>query len=192
MKLATTMRTSINHPLRIAEIPVPRSRGIIGVSLCPGKKQLQSSFGTHWHRDLDVDLDRIQRWGATLILTLVELEELVELEVPHLGAAVTHRGMAWHHLPLPDRTAPTEDWNAQWIQCVRDKLHQRLAAGQKILIHCKGGLGRAGTVAARLLMEHGLVADAAMERVRLHRKGAIETMEQEIYLQDGEAVFCKS
>jgi hypothetical protein len=35
---ATAMRTSRNDPLRIAEVSLPGQRGVIVITLCPGKK----------------------------------------------------------------------------------------------------------------------------------------------------------
>jgi ADP-ribosyl-[dinitrogen reductase] hydrolase len=51
-----------------------------------------------------------------------------------------------------------------------------------LVIHCKGGLGRTGVVAARLLIELGETPNAALARVRAARPGAVETPEQEDYV----------
>ena len=45
--------------------------------------------------------------------------------------------------------------------------------GGKVLIHCRGGLGRAGLVAALLLVEEGVSPPEAIRRVRAARPGAI-------------------
>lgn len=57
-----------------------------------------------------------------------------------------------------------------------------LARGDKVLIHCRGGLGRTGVVAARLLIEAGTEPDLAAKLVRAARPGAIETWEQYQYV----------
>ena len=54
--------------------------------------------------------------------------------------------------------------------------------GAKVVVHCRGGLGRAGTVAACILVEAGYEPRLAMARVRRVRHGAIETPEQERYV----------
>jgi ADP-ribosyl-[dinitrogen reductase] hydrolase len=51
-----------------------------------------------------------------------------------------------------------------------------------IVIHCKGGLGRTGTIAARLLIEFGADATNAIQSVRKARPGAIENNLQEYYV----------
>ena len=54
--------------------------------------------------------------------------------------------------------------------------------GKNIVIHCMGGKGRSGTIAAILLIEFGEDNKKAIEIVREKRKGAIETEEQEKFI----------
>ena len=56
------MKTSLTHPLQIAEVPA--AAGAIGITFCPGKQQ-RSAFSGQWCRDLAIDLDTI-RVGETL------------------------------------------------------------------------------------------------------------------------------
>lgn len=176
-----TARTSHTHPLQIATIPV--GAGGIGVSFCPGKQQRSAMSGV-WARDLDVDLDAVKAWGAAAVVTLVEAHELAALKVERMGEAVAARGMRWFHLPIPDVTAPGPAFEAAWR---RDGplIRQMLRLNERVFVHCKGGLGRAGTIAARLLVE--LAAATPDEAIALVRKarvaGAIETREQEAHVR---------
>jgi ADP-ribosyl-[dinitrogen reductase] hydrolase len=56
------------------------------------------------------------------------------------------------------------------------------------VVHCKGGLGRAGTIAAKLFIELGHSPDDAVRRVRAARPGAIETPSQRDYVLAQRAV----
>jgi ADP-ribosyl-[dinitrogen reductase] hydrolase len=61
-----------------------------------------------------------------------------------------------------------------------------LRDGGNIVIHCRGGIGRAGMVAARLLVELGDAPDVAIAKVRVARHPrAVETLEQERWVADG-------
>ena len=172
-------RSSITHPLQIAELAAPGG-GCIGVTFCPGKCG-PSLFGHRWERDLDRDLETIQRWGAQVVLTLVEAFELEALQVAGLGEKVRARGMRWLHLPIVDVSVPSEAFERQWHD-EAPALLATLARGGKVLVHCKGGLGRAGMVAAILLIESGERPEAAIRKVRDVRPGAIETPAQERYV----------
>lgn len=175
-----TIKTSLTHPIRIAELPA--LNGKIGITFCPGKKQAVAQSGP-WDRNLDIDLADIRVWGATDLVTLIEPHEFIELQVQALPERAVAHGMRWHHLPIADQHAPGADFEQQW-KIVLPRLLQSLHEGGNVLVHCKGGMGRAGTIAARLLLtvNPGLSADEAIALVRSVRRGAIETREQELYL----------
>lgn len=170
------MRTSLSHPLQIAVVQAAGTPGRIGITFCPGKVQPGAMSGS-WNRSLALDLDAVEAWGAVAVVTLVEQHELETLSVPEMGAAVVARHMTWFHLPIPDVSVPDSAFEARWESVGRD-LRDRLRAGFNVIVHCKGGLGRAGTIAAGLLIELGETPKAAVAQVRAVRPGAIETEEQ--------------
>jgi len=167
------MRTSQSHPLRIAEVRATPAHGRIGITFCPGKQDRLASTGA-WARDLDLDLDAIVAWGAGLVLTLLEPEELKLLKVPQLGPEIQRRGIAWRHLPIADYSVPGDAFEREW-STQGEEIRALLRSGTDVLVHCKGGLGRAGMIAARLLVELGMDPEQAIHAVRHVRKGAIET-----------------
>ena len=79
--------------------------GRIGITLCPGKTDPNGMSGA-WARDLDTDLDAIQRWGATAVVTLIEEHEFDLLDVHGLPEGVRDRHMEWWHLPIQDGKSP--------------------------------------------------------------------------------------
>ncbi len=173
-------RTSLTHPLQIAEIRAAAGMGKLGITLCPGKIQRAGLTGA-WARDLSVDLDAVEAWNAAAVVTLIEEDELSRLQVPSLGEEVEARHMSWLHLPIRDRGVPDERFEAAWAQIGED-LRSRLRSGFNMMVHCMGGLGRAGTIASRLLVELGWRPDDAIREVRRVRPGAIETDEQEDFV----------
>ena len=177
---APPVRTSRSHPLRIDEVTAGEAGGLIGITFCPGKCG-PSLYDLRWKRDLAADLDVIVAWGARAVVTLIEAHEFELLGVPDLGARVLARGIDWHPLPIPDVQPPGERFETGW-QTSGPVLRNDLLAEHRVLVHCRGGLGRAGTVAARLLVELGAPAVEAIRRVRAARPGAIETTQQEQYV----------
>lgn len=169
-------RTSQTHPLQIAEVTMGAAYGRIGITFCPGKQDMFAVTGV-WKRDLDCDLDVVSAWGAKLVLTLMEPEELKLFKVPELGTAIRRRGIEWRHLPIADYSVPDAAFEQQW-STQGGEIRTLLCSGEDILVHCKGGLGRAGMIAARLLAELGMEPEEAIRRVRRARKGAIETPSQ--------------
>jgi ADP-ribosyl-[dinitrogen reductase] hydrolase len=179
-------RTSLSHPLQIAEVRVAERCGRLGITFCPGKKQEYGMTGP-WDRDLELDVAAIARWGAQRVVTLVEPHELVALKVPGLGDAVARHGMQWTHLPIRDQDVPSPTFEQTWATA-GEEIRGELARGLDVVVHCMGGLGRAGTVAARLLVELGWSAEQAITRVREVRQGAIETDAQAEHVRQVERV----
>jgi ADP-ribosyl-[dinitrogen reductase] hydrolase len=176
------MRTSISHPLQIAAVSGGSEFGRVGLTFCPGKYDPHAMSGG-WDRELARDLDTIRDWGAAAVVTLLEPQELALLRVERLGEEVFRRHMSWFHLPITDVSTPDERFERAWGPA-GEGLRSILRNGFDVLVHCRGGLGRAGTIAARLLVELGMVPATAIAKVREVRPGAIETRAQENFVLD--------
>ena len=87
----------------------------------------------------------------------------------------------WYHLPISDLSAPDVEFKYQW-ETKKILLKKELIAGNNILLHCWGGKGRAGTIAAILLIEFGENQNEAINIIRAKRKGAIESKAQEEFV----------
>jgi ADP-ribosyl-[dinitrogen reductase] hydrolase len=180
---ASKPRTSISHPLIINTIAV--SQGELGLTFCPGKQQLHAMTGA-WHRDTHLDIAAIKSWGASVVVSLLEDHEYAELNVPELPALYAQQ-FRWFNLPFADKCAPDASWSDNWIS-IRGEIKKHLASNAKILIHCKGGFGRTGTVAALILMDHGYSAANAIAACRKARKFAVETTSQQEFVCSYRAV----
>jgi ADP-ribosyl-[dinitrogen reductase] hydrolase len=170
-------KNSQSSPLKIAEVLLGDGKGRLGLTLCPGKKDALYN----WDRDLKEDMRAIRAWGASMVVTLIEDHEFQLLAIENLEQEVRVHGMEWRHLPIRDVDVPDQRFEDAWEQTGAE-LHDRLDAGDRILIHCRGGLGRTGLVAGVLLVERGCDPGTAVRRVRAVRPNAIETAAQERYV----------
>lgn len=103
--------------------------------------------------------------GATTVVCLNEPAELTSRYpdyVEWLRSNQPTRALWW---PIPDLHAPDL---ANAVDLL-DELRSRLRSGQILLLHCGAGIGRAGTVAAGLLITMGLSPEAAIAHVAAHR-----------------------
>ncbi len=173
-------RTSLSHPLRIDAWRDVRSGGTIGITFCPGKKNA-SLYGPAWDRDLALDLAVVGGWKPDAVVTLIETHEFELLQVPGLGGGIRGMGIEWHHWPIVDVQPPGTEFEAAWLKD-GPAVVDRLRKGGRVLVHCRGGLGRAGTVASLLAVELGHAPEDALRQIRAVRPGAVETRAQEGYV----------
>jgi ADP-ribosyl-[dinitrogen reductase] hydrolase len=172
--------TSEKNPLRIDAVAAPGTAGLIGMTLCPGKKDPYAAFGA-WDRDLQADLQVIREWGASAIVSLIEEYEFELLGVPDFEAQVTS-AFRWHWLPIPDGGVPDAGFEEHWTAVAGPDLRDRLAVGERVLVHCRAGLGRTGLIVSRLLVEFGMTPLQALNAVRGARRNTVETLAQEQYV----------
>jgi len=165
--------------LRIDAVAMPGTSGLLGMTHCPGRRDPVTASGD-WRGDLRADLQIVRKWGASTIVSLLEASEFELLGVPDFEVQVT-AAFRWLWLPIHDGGVPDAAFEARWHRDAPE-LQRRLAGGERLLIHCRAGLGRTGLATARLLIEAGLAPAEAIRTVRAARPGAIETRAQERYL----------
>ncbi|MDF1792818.1 MAG: dual specificity protein phosphatase family protein [Thalassobaculaceae bacterium] len=127
------------------------------------------------------DFDEIRAWSADLVLSLVEDEEAERAGMPNLAEAFKRVGIAIIRAPIVDYGNPDEAFESGWRNHRRQALDV-LESGGKVLVHCRGGRGRSGTIAAALLIAGGMAPADAIALVRQSRPAAIETAGQEAWL----------
>jgi ADP-ribosylglycohydrolase/protein-tyrosine phosphatase len=183
--VATTgARTSTTSPLRVDAIDLHGADGIeagsLGITFLPGKKR-DGYTGPHW-RDVELDADTLCGRGVRVLFLLVEDIELDWCMVPELVDVLTAAGIELVRFPIRDPRIPTRGQEAGFRLAVAD-LVARLCDGQSIAIACRGGIDRSGMTAACILVEAGLPAQEAIDRVHAGRKGSLTYREQVRYVR---------
>jgi len=151
----------VSHPYDILD--VPSSAGQLIFTPCPGSK------GT----SVDEALATLQAAGADALITLMPAEELARNEATQLAQLCAERGLEWFHLPVADEQVPLADFDQAWEQSA-DRINELLDAGKRIAIHCKGGSGRTGLIAARILIDRDVPRATAIASVQALRPKAIQ------------------
>ena len=103
------------------------------------------------------------------------------------------RGTRWVHLPISDFGVPDGETARLWPG-ISARILRALSGGGRVLVHCRGGCGRSGMVALRLMIEAGEAQDEALLRLRRIHPRAVETGDQMAWAMDAEraaAVFLR-
>ena len=180
----TLVSTSTTHPIRVDFIDSQHMSlpGRLGLTFAPGKKQRAALTG-HWDRDLEADLERLRmHWHTDVLLSLIEEHEFTALGIPALREQAEKQGIQVSWFPIRDISIPT---SMEEFAAMVKVTHAALREGKTVVIHCMGGLGRTGLVAAAILVyATELTPQQAIAAVRSARAGTVQTREQEQFVSD--------
>ena len=100
------------------------------------------------------------------VVSLIENTEFDQLcEKKQFVQNIYDHNLKWIHMPIADLKAPDHEFKKKWIT-TKTLLKNDLLKGGNIVLHCYGGKGRAGTIAAILLIEFGEINENAIKIVR--------------------------
>lgn len=179
-------RTSDTHPIRADFIPddalgLP---GRLGMTFAPGMKDFV------WERDVSKDLRRLKdEYGTDVLVSLMEDFEYGE-ERYDMGGLDAFRneveaaGIEFRHFPILDVDVPRPEQDEEYAAYIEDVV-AALEAGKNVVAHCRGGIGRTGTLAASVLVGVGHEPDEAIKIVREARSQRMLEVEwQEEYVRE--------
>jgi atypical dual specificity phosphatase len=127
----------------------------------------------------DRELEDLYHKGFRTIISLLDEDE----QSPYYDTKKMEKiGFKRYSIPVEDFAPPT----LADFQKFLDMVNKSLKEG-KVLVHCQGGLGRTGTMAAAYWIKKGLSAQKAIRKIQQLRHGAIESPEQKKALHRLEA-----
>jgi len=112
---------------------------------------------------LEDEVAHWQRSGIETVVSLLERDEEIELQLGDERAVCLERGIAFVSFPIRDRGLPDDTVAAM-------RLAQELAgSGRPIAIHCRAGIGRSSLIAAAILIKAGVRAETALALIEAAR-----------------------
>jgi len=160
------IRTSLTHPIYVDWLPGV-APGAIGLTFAPGKKAYSAVGYYRWERDLSLDMERLTDvYAATRLVCLLEDHEFDALGIPDYFDQARRRGVWVYRQPIVDGGTPESPHS---VRSLVDRIVSDAGRRERVVIHCKGGLGRAGTIAGCVLVALGLTAADAVQALRSTR-----------------------
>jgi protein-tyrosine phosphatase len=156
--------------------------GRLGMTFAPS--MWAGSIRGRWERNLAADMRALEQGhGTDVLVSLMEDHEYRGYRIPELLERDRFGNIEILRFVIEDMGVPREAESEGFEAFVRDVV-QRLEEGQNVVVHCRGGLGRTGTLAACVLVALGRhTADEAIAAVREARKGTVQTREQEDFVR---------
>ena len=131
---------------------------------------------------LDDEIAGWKRAGVTMVVSMLTPEEAMELNLESEAKISAAHGLSFRSLPVPDRDVPAS--RSDFRELVAD-ITQELAAGHRVAVHCRQGIGRAGLVTTGVLIASGITPDVAVSTVSAARGRPVpETPAQRHWLDE--------
>lgn len=126
-------------------------------------------------------LKSLKEAGAQAVITMMTMAELTEKQADTLPSLCAELRMDWYHLPVEDSCAPEEPF-AQAFAQQKAILLGLVESSATIVIHCHGGSGRTGMMAAILMLELGYAPAQVKSQIQLIRPKSLTSPVQVNYL----------
>ncbi len=176
--------TSETDPIQVDFLPDGEvgTPGRLGMTFAPG--MWAGNVRGRWERDLAADMRALEKeYEVNVLVSLMEEHEYRGYRIPELLEQDNIGGIEILRFAIEDMGVPQEAESEKLEAFVQDVV-QRLEQGHNVVVHCRGGLGRTGTLAACVLVALGRhAADEAIAAVREARKGTVQTREQEDFVR---------
>ncbi len=127
--------------------------------------------------ELEDNLLRIRQSGVETLVSLLEEDEAAWLGLAGEGSMAGHIGLTFLSYPIPDVHVPQ---HAASFRVFVAGLAERLRAGERIGVHCRGSVGRAPLTAACTLIHLGWEPEAALKAIEKARGCVVPDTEEQL------------
>lgn len=119
---------------------------------------------------IDKDIEFLKASGIKNIVTLTE---------EPLNPSLKEYGFNEYHFAIDDMSIPTP--KSAYVIC--KSIVDLMENGESVLVHCRAGLGRTGTIIACCLVMMGKSPKQAIVEIRKKNRGYIQTPVQEMFVK---------
>lgn len=129
--------------------------------------------GNEWLSD---EIKGLKHLGYDLVVSFLEKSEELELDLIEEKSLCEQNDIEFISFPITDRGVPDDNDFFRLVSL----LFQKIVQGKKAVLHCRGGIGRAGITASGILIKHGLSGKEAFKTVSKARGLQVPDTEEQM------------
>ncbi|MBI4748953.1 MAG: dual specificity protein phosphatase family protein [Acidobacteria bacterium] len=142
--------------------------------------------GGEW---LESEIEALKREGVNILVSLLTEPEMKELDLREEERLCIQKGIQYISFPIPDFSTPA---SVREVRLLVEKLAASLAAGQRMVIHCRGGIGRASLIAACVLVRDGKSVDESFALIQSARGCSVPDTREQVQWVERFQAFLKA
>jgi protein-tyrosine phosphatase len=160
---------------------------VFGICAAPGKNLAKGRDGKVYNRDIELDVKHLKEsMNVDVIVCLLNKYELrtIGVDLDKYQAACDKYNISLLVYPIVEMGVPAQSAQEFDIQII-NFIFESIRNNKKVICHCRGGIGRAGTVAACVILKLKLSKGPkhAISCVRsLRDPRCVESRKQEDYI----------
>jgi protein-tyrosine phosphatase len=129
------------------------------------------------HEWLANEIEKFKENGIGIIVSLLEKSEVQELGLQAEETLCRANKISFISLPIQDRGVPSSDFEALTLV---NHLRNRVNNGERIVIHCRMGIGRSSIIAGCVLIHLDQQANSILEKITRIRTIKVPGTEEQI------------
>lgn len=128
--------------------------------------------GGEW---LENEIAILKNTNIDCVVCLIEYHEMLELNIEKEEFYCNENNIEFIHFPIKDYSLPKKN---KYLDLIED-INERLKLNQKIVIHCRMGIGRTSTVTAGVLIKNNIHIEDVFEFISLKRTIEVPDTEEQ-------------
>lgn len=134
--------------------------------------------GGDWLED---EVSSLKQLGVDAVVSLLESHEIIDLDISDEARLCSEQNIEFLSFPIVDRNVPV---SLPEFSRFAEKVASLLRENKSVVVHCRQGVGRAGLLAACVLILNSVSADDALSRISQARGCVVpETEEQKAFVE---------
>ena len=133
-------------------------------------------------KGLEEDMVHFKNQKVNVLVSLLTKEENFDVGLHHENLLCQKYDIEFISFPILDRSVPNEA-QTENLKELAQKLAHKINQDEKMIVHCRGGIGRAGMLCAAILIELGTHKNDVIEKISKARGVNIpDTTEQKDWI----------